>query len=274
MEKPVENIEINHDEEYVEGGEVYCKKCDRPRARSVIGRKVRVLCDCQKEAWEKEEAKRRAEQEKKDRLKRAERLKSASLLAERYKNASFEQTDVYNANYEVVYKRCKKYTEVSEQVLERGLGIYLYGNKGTGKTHLTACMANRLMEKYYSVLFTSLGKISKSIRETFGKKGGGESEILNKLATIDFLFIDDIGTELVTKDDKDLWLQEKLFEVVNDRYNNLKPIIFTSNYSLAELSKRGVSDKTIDRIAETCEAMALKEESYRAKIRPQNRPIF
>ena len=98
---------------------------------------------------------------------------------------------------------------------------------------------------------------------------------MNKLANIDFLFIDDFGTELVTKDGEDLWLQEKIFEVINKRYNNNKPIIFTSNYSLVEMIKdRGIAEKTVDRISEMCETMKLEGKSYRLKAKSQRAKLF
>lgn len=98
---------------------------------------------------------------------------------------------------------------------------------------------------------------------------------LKRLTSIDFLFIDDFGTEIVTKNNQDVWLQEKIFEVVNKRYNNNKPIIFTSNYSLRQLiEERGLADKTIDRINEVCEVMKLEGNSYRKFLKEQREKIF
>lgn len=160
-------------------------------------------------------------------------------------------------------------------MLDQGIGIYMYGPKGTGKTHLTACIANELMSKYYSVLYTNFTEISKTIRGSFGSRNESEAAFMNKLANIDFLFIDDFGTELVTKDGEDLWLQEKIFEVINKRYNNNKPIIFTSNYSLVEMIKdRGLAEKTVDRISEMCETMKLEGKSYRLKAKSQRAKLF
>ena len=260
-------------EEYVKDGDIYCKNCYTRRTTDAFNRKVRCICKCQ-EAKREQAAE---EERRKDRQKRIERLKSASLLGERYKDVSFDQTDVYDAKYAVIFNRCKKYTEVAEQVLERGIGIYLYGASGVGKSHLTACMANKLMENYYTVLYTNFSEISKRIRGTFNKKREGETEqaFIEKLANIDFLFIDDFGTERLQKGEEDLWLQEKVFDIINKRYNNNKPIIFTSNYSMSEMiSERGLAPKTIDRIAETCEVMQLVGKSYRPRLRPQNKALF
>lgn len=255
---------LNEAEEYIKDGDIYCKNCDTPRTCFAFTQKVRCRCKCQSEAI----AKRRELELRAERLRRVDQLKVASLLGERYKNATFDSTDMDAEEFKKVADRARKYCEVADKVLADGVGIYLYGSKGTGKTHLTACIANELMANYYSVLYTNFTEISKGIRATFGSRQESEAAFIDRLATIDFLFIDDFGTESVMRDGDDLWLQEKIFEVVNKRYNSNKPIIFTSNYSLAEMMRdRGLADKTVDRISEMCEVIKLDGSSYRLKAK-------
>lgn len=262
---------INDQEEYVKDGDIFCKECDTPRTCFGFTQKVRCLCECQaKKLAEQKELEQRA-----DRLRQLEKLKVASLLGERYKNVTFGKTDMDNPDFAKVADRARNYCAAAGKVLAQGVGIYLYGSKGTGKTHLTACIANELMSNYYSVLYTNFAEISKSIRATYGGRGETEQAFIDKLTTIDFLFIDDFGTESVARDGDDLWLQEKIFEVVNKRYNANKPIIFTSNYSLAEMIKnRGLADKTVDRISEMCEIIKLDGKSYRLKAKEQREKLF
>lgn len=262
---------INEKEEYIKDDIIYCKKCNTPRMCMGFTRMVRCICDCQaKERDRQIEIERQIEKQK-----RIDKIKQTSLLGEKYKNVSFENTDTSNEDFKKIYVRCKRYCEVADKVLDKGIGIYLFGNKGTGKSRLTACMANELIHNYYTVLYTNFSEISKYIRNTFNKTNDSEYEFLERLTNVDFLFIDDFGTELVTKNDQDLWLQEKVFEVINKRYNNNKPIIFTSNYSLRELiEERGVADKTIDRINEICEVMKLEGSSYRRKVKEEREILF
>ena len=263
---------INLEEEYIKDNIIYCKKCNTPRmCEGLFGRMVRCICKCQAEERDKQEELER--QKEKQRI--VDKIKQASLLGEKYKNVSFENTDTSNDDFYKIYSRCKKYCEIADVVLEKGIGIYLFGNKGTGKSRLTACMANELMNNYYTVLYTNFSEISKYIRGTFNKFGDTEYDFLERLTSIDFLFIDDFGTELVTKNNQDLWLQEKVFEVVNKRYNNNKPIIFTSNYSLRQLiEERGIADKTIDRINEMCTILKLNGDSYRRKVKDEREDLF
>ena len=263
---------LNEEEEYIKEDLIYCRNCNTPRmCEGLFGRMVRCICKCQAEERDRQEEL----EMQKEKQRRIEKIKRTSLLGEKYKDVSFDNTDTSNPDFYKIYARCKRYCEVAHKVLDKGIGIYLFGTKGTGKSRLTACMANELMNNYYTVLYTNFSEISKYIRGTFNKSNETEYDFLERLTNIDFLFIDDFGTELVTKNDQDLWLQEKVFEVVNKRYNNNKPIIFTSNYSLRELiEERGVADKTIDRINEMCEVMKLEGISYRKSVKDQREKLF
>lgn len=267
---------MNLETEYLKDGDIYCSECHTKKTTDFrvgdwFASKRRCLCECEK----KESQEKMIEEQKRTLVKKIEDLKSKSHLGVKYQGCSFENTDTSDAEFKAVYDRCKKYCEVAGEVLNDGDGIYLFGTKGAGKTHITACMANDLMERLYSVLYTNFSDISTNIRGTFGMKGSAEHDYLHKLENVDFLFIDDFGTELVKRNDQDLWLQEKVFEIINKRYNNKKPIIFTSNYSLIQVMKeRGVASKTIDRINEICVSMELRGNSYRLKAKAQRVPKF
>ena len=255
------------DNDYIKDGLIYCGNCNTPKQCYVAGlkRNMPTPCQCRKEQLKQEQE----QEEKIKKYRQIERLKRASLLGEKYRDALFENTETsHSKEFAVIYNRCRKYCEVADAVLEKGTGIYLFGTKGTGKSRLTACMGNELMQNLYTVLYTNFANISKKIL-------GSKEDFIEQLGEIDFLFIDDFGTEKVTKGNEDIWLQEKVFEVINKRYINNKPIIFTSNYSLAELiSDRGMADKTVDRIMEMCEVMKLEGQSYRLTAMKNRERLF
>lgn len=262
-------------DEYIKEGMIYCKECNTLRTLRVNAfgkeRIVRCLCKCQAQERDMQE---KVEKEIEKQMK-LNKLKQASLLSKRYEDTTFDNCITgENKSFDIAFERCKKMCANSDEVLKNGYGIYIYGDKGTGKTHLTSCMANELMKQYKQVLFTNFFEISKSIRATFNGNGN-ETNLINKFANIDFLFIDDLGTEKVTKNGEDTWLQDKIFEVINKRYNNMKPTIFTSNYSMKELiEERGIMEKTVDRILEMSSVvLKIEGKSYRQKNRPQGLPF-
>ena len=250
-----------------EDGLLYCTKCHTRRCTKDIvepfGKRMPVVCECMKEAERKE--KEREEQQEK--LRKLDKLRGASLLGDRYKDTTFDKTDLDRpADFLKAFQRCQRYCQIPGQALEQGYGMYIYGDSGTGKTHLTACMCNELMSQMHQCLFTNFFEISKLIKSTWN--GNADSElVVKRICEVDFLFLDDLGTEALTKNGEDNWLQGQVFDIINKRYNNRKPTIFSSNYSMNQLiTERGMMAKTVDRIGEMSTAMIrLSGESYRRK---------
>ena len=254
-----------------EDGLRYCKKCHTLRETENIipyfEKRMPVMCQCMKEAvTEREE-----EQERAKKQMQLDKLRKASLLGGRYKDARFSNAKRSNPSFNNAMARCEKYCSISNEALANGYGIFFYGESGVGKTHLTACMCNELIEQGKQCLFTSFIEISKAIKSTFGKGNAEAESLIRLLGTVDFLFIDDFGTEVVKKNGEDNWLQEQVYDIINKRYNELKPTIFSSNYTLNQLvNERGLMSKTVDRVREMSTAMLMIEgENFRRGNKPQ-----
>lgn len=269
---------LNDENTYMKDGLKHCGICNEPLQTVIVhpftkeDRIVNCICKCEADRMKREEEERRNY----ERQREIERLQKNSLLGDRYKNTTFDNTTTgENDMFDTAFKRCRNYCEVSSNVLENGYGIYIYGDSGTGKTHLTACMVNELIKQRRPVLFTNFFEISQIIRGTFNNSKYSEIDMIDKISNIDFLFIDDLGTEKVTKNGEDNWLQEKIFEILNKRYNNKKPTVFTSNYSLEELiNTRGLMEKTVDRILEMSSLiLKIEGESHRIKNRINEIPF-
>lgn len=97
-----------------------------------------------------------------------------------------------------------------------------------------------------------------SIQETYGNNASTAS-MTERYAGCDLLFIDDLGKESTSA-----WTVGMLFQIINVRYESMRPIIFTSQFPLeslcARFSKRGekeTADAIASRIYETCEFLRL-----------------
>lgn len=264
MPNTLSNFELLEDE-YLENGLIYCKKCKTPRICILEEDfKVRCLCSCQNEILEKEIA----EKKKLERIEKFRELQKGSIIGDKYKKSNFSNIDIDRSkSFLQAMARSKKYCDIYEDCLKNGYGIYFYGACGVGKTHLMACMINELNKKNIPCILTNFFEISKMIRETY-ETGDSEILIFNKLTTIPFLFIDDLGTENVQSNGKDKWLQDVIYEIINMRDNNKMPTIFSSNLTFDELrQKKGLLEKTIERIfAMTKNAViTIIDDSYRRK---------
>ena len=252
--------------EYVKDNMIYCKKCNEPKLYKIENFMVRVICSCEKA----EEELKKEEEQKRIQLESFRSLQKASKLGERYVDVSFDNTqidDETDKSFLIAYNRCKKYCENYLQVMAGGFGIYMYGGNGTGKSHLSACIVNELSKKTIPTLFTNFYTLIDDIKN--------HKANINLIATIPFLVFDDIGSEKVKFGEEDSWVQEIIFQIINQRYNEKKPTIFTSNCTIEELMiKRGFSKKTIDRIVEMANAvLKVDGKSFRFKNRAKEIPF-
>lgn len=156
-------------------------------------------------------------------------------------------------------KIIKTYLDDFESQKERGMGLYIWSRtKGSGKTRIAAGIANELMKRY-TVKFAVSLTILQEIKNTWRRDAAGsESQLLDALSTTDILIIDDFGVEAPAA-----WINDKMYQIINERYINKKVTIFTSNDPLDKIS---YDDRITNRIKERTYQIAFPEESVRDHI--------
>lgn len=135
--------------------------------------------------------------------------------------------------------------------------IYIHGGVGTGKTHIAYALAKKHDEVTQWTRFWNVTELLYEIRRDFNREDGKKADYLLDFSGL--LILDDIGAEKPTE-----FVAETLYMIVNNRYNNLWPTIFTSNLSLADLAER-IGDRTASRIAEMCQVFNLAGVDRRLK---------
>ena len=152
------------------------------------------------------------------------------------------------------------YADDFDQVLKTGRCAMFVGNIGTGKTHLAAGIALRLMRRdSRCVLFSSVMQAVRSIKETWRKDSGmSEAQAIAELVRPDLLILDEVGVQFGSETEKLL-----MFEVLNERYGARKPTLLMSNLSLEEV-KAYLGERIFDRLREDGgEAVAFDWSSHR-----------
>lgn len=167
----------------------------------------------------------------------------------------------------VAVKILQKYLDNMQDNIQEGLGLYIYSlTKGSGKTRLAASLANELLEKYgYQVKFAVSTTILAELRKTYDEKNESEyteHQLMNDLISTQILVIDDFGTENVKA-----WVNEKYFDLINERYLKKKLTIFTSNLPLEKLPH---DNRITNRIQERSLVIKFPEESIRERIYEKN----
>ena len=144
---------------------------------------------------------------------------------------------------------------------EKGMGLYICsGTKGSGKTMLSCCILNELTKRYVgSVKFVN----ALDFLEMTKKGYRGEENEVQSLYDAKVLVIDDIGVQMSKE-----WVETVFYRLINDRYVNRKPTIYTSNIPIGRLK---MDERIADRIESTTFIINLPEESIRRKERQQEK---
>ena len=181
----------------------------------------------------------------------------------RFKSKSFDDYNVTCAEGKTAFGICKGYAESFDKRLEAGGGLVLCGMPGTGKTHLAASIANHVIKEYKrSVIFISVISAMRKVKSTYSKTSEmTESEAIDSFTRPDLLILDEVGVQFGSEAEKMI-----LFEIINIRYQNMKPTILISNLPHKELNDY-IGERVSDRMIEGGGAIIPFDwESYRSKL--------
>lgn len=157
-------------------------------------------------------------------------------------------------------KHIEKYLSLLEQMAQKGIGLYLFGSLGSGKTSIGAYILNQVMAYGCSCHFVTADTFKKEICYNFNKKrydtGIGEISILDRYRNVHFLLLDDLGAE-----NPDVRSKTEIESLIRYRYNNLKPTIITSN-----LDSKKDSNIHLESVYDKPLCSILKESTIALKI--------
>jgi DNA replication protein DnaC len=158
------------------------------------------------------------------------------------------------------------YLEDWEENRDAGKGLYFCGGVGTGKTHLAVAVMNELIRrKRIPSLFVTVPELLDNLRETYNKPGRNLDEWMDAVQNAEFLVLDDLGSERTTE-----WVRERIFVIVNHRYREALPTVFTSNTGPKDLAEQ-LGERTASRIIAMCDWIALEGDDYRETAAKEGR---
>lgn len=103
--------------------------------------------------------------------------------------------------------------------------LVLTGPSGCGKTHLAAAITVRCIERGQPALFMVVPDLLDHLRAAYQPGAEvGYDELFQLLRTAPVLILDDLGVQSATP-----WAEEKLFQLINHRYNAQLPTVITTN---------------------------------------------
>ncbi len=160
-----------------------------------------------------------------------------------------------------------------------GKGLLFVGGVGSGKTHLAAAIANAVIEKLDvsdkcaiqavnrddvnridsapKIKIASTVSLFETVRNAHNKEGSSAQDITQAYAQAALLILDDMGAEKINE-----WAAERMFEIIDHRYNQLLPTIITTNLQPEKL-KAVIGTRIFDRIREMCLLVTVDAGSQR-----------
>ena len=140
----------------------------------------------------------------------------------------------YGASPRFIMERTLSYCKQYAAKFGPGVGNILFvGGTGLGKTFLSACIANEVVEKGYSIAYESAPQLfAKLERDRFNPDEESQRQVKN-LTECDLLIIDDLGTEMAGN-----FVTAAFYSLLSQRLLAGKAMVISTNLTAPELSQR------------------------------------
>jgi DNA replication protein DnaC len=197
---------------------------------------------------------------------RASRLLAQAEIPRQYEHCTLADFDVAFRSATESLKRAlitaKRFVE--QYPLEKE-GMLLWGDCGTGKTHLAIAILKELVQqKGTRCLFRGYSALLKQLQATYNRQVIADEDtgvvlteysILRDITDVDVLVLDDLGAEKSSE-----WTLSMLYHVINERYNQGRTTIITTNLPWDDLQPAATPERM------TPAQRAMKNETLRDRI--------
>ncbi len=147
----------------------------------------------------------------------------------RYAACDLENFVTYpNEKLQIALAKARRFIETFPAVTK---GLLITGPPGIGKTHIAvAVLRGVISHKRAHGLFYDVRDLLRVIRSTYNPTvRTAEMDVLRPVIEAELLVLDDLGAEKPSE-----WVEETMNLIVNSRYNERRPTVFTTNYEVME----------------------------------------
>ncbi len=153
-------------------------------------------------------------------------------------------------------------------------GLLFIGAPGTGKTHLAVGVLRELVRRYrLHGLFVDFTTLVHSIQSTFDPSSPeSKHEILDPVTEAEILVLDELAAQKPTP-----WVNDILYLVMNGRYTQRLPTLFTTNFRLAapaaerpgqpETLSARIPARLVSRLHEMATPVVIEADDFRREIK-------
>jgi len=184
------------------------------------------------------------------------RLFAAAGIPKRFKDKPLNSFDAQyqKGAWMIACRYVERFREIRQ---EKKNGLCFIGPSGTGKSHLAYGILSGLLAQAVPGICGTVPDILDMLRPRQAEQANSQ-ERLHALKSLDIVILDDLGAERETP-----WVTERLYVIINYRYNEILPTIITSNQELEDLEKLPGWGRIVSRLFEMCHLIRMDGRDYR-----------
>lgn len=142
--------------------------------------------------------------------------------------------------------------------IEQNGHIALVGGYGSGKTQIATELIREVTTRQFSALFVTATQLIRAIKSCYRDEiKTTEEQVISRYVRPHLLVIDEFQRRKGSE-----WENEQLFDIVDQRYNSLKPLVIICNQSREDFEKT-MDGAILDRMNETGGVIECNWPSFR-----------
>lgn len=190
--------------------------------------------------------------------KLAARFKQSGI-PKRFQSRHFDNYQTNNDGQQRALMIAKSYAENFDTARSEGACLCFTGEPGTGKTHLAAAIGNFVITNGGSALFSTAYRAVGRFKDSWRSESElNEEQVLKQFLEPDLVILDEIGVQFSSNTERIM-----LFNIINGRYEEMRPTIIISNLPLMGLIDC-LGSRAVDRLKENGGAIIeFNWKSYR-----------
>jgi DNA replication protein DnaC len=186
------------------------------------------------------------------RAKRKQSRRLGTGIPKRFRGVGFDRQPIADMD-PTLTREIRSFVRAIDGNLDKGKGLWLFGDVGTGKTSLAMLVSKAALEAGRSVAIYSMPRLLSDIKETYEDRSETSyMQLFERLVGVDLLHIDDLGAEKRTD-----WVLEQLYSIINERWQEQRSVVVTTNLIDVDELRDQIGPRTVSRLHEMCDLIPI-----------------
>jgi DNA replication protein DnaC len=184
--------------------------------------------------------------------KRKQSRRLGTGIPKRFRGVGFDRQPIVDMD-PALTREIRQFVRDINGNLDKGRGLWLFGDVGTGKTSLAMLVSKAALDAGRSVAIYSMPRLLSDIKDTYEDRSEQSyMELFERVVGVDLLHIDDLGAEKRTD-----WVLEQLYSIINERWQEQRSIIVTTNLFDVDELRDQIGPRTVSRLHEMCDLIPI-----------------